>query len=128
MRRFREKVFPKSPPRTPPPPTVGPVNQALTTIDPQAKGLGMLIASAGTIASSIASPPSDPTDTASDEPGSSKESRWRMAYNAAKIAIDVANASSDMFLPLKAVVGALSVFIMNYDVRFLQASHRLIER
>ena len=51
-----------------------------------------------------------------------------MAYNAAKIAIDVANASSDMFLPLKAVVGALSVFIMNYDVRFLQASHRLIER
>ena len=34
------------------------------------------------------------------------------------MAIEVADASSDMFLPLKAVVGALSVFIKNYDVRF----------
>ncbi|KAF9785144.1 hypothetical protein BJ322DRAFT_1108609 [Thelephora terrestris] len=31
------------------------------------------------------------------------------------MAIDIANASSDMFLPLKAVVGALSVLIKNYD-------------
>ena len=45
-----------------------------------------------------------------------------MAYEAVKIAIDIANASTDMFLPLKAVVGALSVLIKNYDVRFLQVS------
>ena len=126
MRRLLEKALPKSPPRTPPPPTVGPVSQALTTIDPRVKGLGMLIATASGIASSIASPPRDPADIAPDEPGPSKESHWRTAYNAAKIALDTANASSDMFLPLKAVVGALSVFIKNYDVRFLQAS-RLIE-
>jgi len=30
--------------------------------------------------------------------------------------IGFAKESSDMFLPLKAVVGALSVLIMNYDV------------
>jgi len=30
--------------------------------------------------------------------------------------VDVAKESSDMFLPLKAVVGALSVLIKNYDV------------
>jgi len=30
--------------------------------------------------------------------------------------IGFAKESSDMFLPLKAVVGALSVFITNYDV------------
>ena len=33
------------------------------------------------------------------------------------MAVEIANASSDMFLPLKAVVGALSVLIKNYDVR-----------
>jgi len=30
--------------------------------------------------------------------------------------VDIAKESSDMFLPLKAVVGALSVLIKNYDV------------
>ena len=32
------------------------------------------------------------------------------------MAVEVAKESSDMFLPLKAVVGALSVLIKNYDV------------
>lgn len=32
------------------------------------------------------------------------------------MAVEIANASSDMFLPLKAVVGVLSVLIKNYDV------------
>jgi len=32
------------------------------------------------------------------------------------MAVDIAKESSDMFLPLKAVVGALSVLIKNYDV------------
>ena len=51
-------------------------------------------------------------------PGSSKESGWGTAYEAARIAIDIAKETSDMFLPLKAVVGALSVLFKNYDVRF----------
>ena len=38
------------------------------------------------------------------------------------MAVEIANASSDMFLPLKAVVGALSVLIKNYDVGPSQAS------
>lgn len=81
-------------------------------------GIGALAASTSAIALSIASPPCDPTDIALDQPESSKESGWGTAYEAAKIAVDIANESSDMFLPLKAVVGALSVLIRNYDVRF----------
>ena len=111
-----------SSPRTPPSPIVGPVNQALTRIDPRVKGVGVLAASTSAIALSIGSPSSDLTDTASEEPGSSKESCWGTAYEAAKIAIDVAKESSDMFLPLKAVVGALSVLIKNHDVRFSRVS------
>lgn len=38
------------------------------------------------------------------------------------MAVEIANASSDMFLPLKAVVGALSVLIQNYDVRLPKSS------
>jgi hypothetical protein len=41
---------------------------------------------------------------------------WQMAYGAARMAIEMAKESSDMFLPLKAVVGAMSVLIKNYDV------------
>lgn len=47
---------------------------------------------------------------------SSKESVWRTTYEAARIAVDIANASPDMFLPLKAVTGTLSVLIKNYGV------------
>jgi hypothetical protein len=32
------------------------------------------------------------------------------------MAVDITKESSDMFLPLKAVVGAISVLIKNYDV------------
>ena len=66
--------------------------------------------------SPMSSPPPTPAH------GSPKESGWGTAYEAAKIAIDIVNESSDMFLPLKAVVGALSVLIKNYDVRFLRGS------
>ena len=76
----------------------------------------MLAASSSAIALAVASPFCDPTDTTPNEPGSSKESAWTVAYGAARMAVEIANASSDMFLPLKAVVGALSVLIKNYDV------------
>ena len=41
---------------------------------------------------------------------------WQTAYSAAKIAVDIAKESSGMLPPLKAVVGAISVLIKNYDV------------
>ena len=85
----------------------------------------MLAPSTSAIPLRTAPPPRDPTDTAIDGPRSSKESHWGTAYEAAKIAIDIANASSDMFLPLKAVVGALSVLLKNYDVRVSQVSHQI---
>ncbi|KAF9785244.1 hypothetical protein BJ322DRAFT_1108700 [Thelephora terrestris] len=104
-----------SPPPTPTPPVVEPVKQGLPIKHTKAKDLSVLAASATAIALSVASPSCSPMDTALDEPGPSKESCWKTAYEAAKIAIDIANASSDMCLPLKAVVGALSVLIKNYD-------------
>lgn len=92
------------------------IKQGLASFYPRSKDRRALVASSSAIALSIASPPSDPTDPTLDEPGSSKDLGWRTAYQAAKLAVDIANASSDMFLPLKAVVGALSVLLQNYDV------------
>ena len=75
-----------------------------------------LAASTGAIALSIVSASGDPSNIAPNEPGSSKESAWKMAYGAAKVAIETVKEASDMCLPLKAVLGALSVLIKNYDV------------
>jgi len=52
------------------------------------------------------------------ESGSHKvaDSAWKTAYSTARVAISIAKESSDMFLLLKAVVGALSILIENYDV------------
>jgi hypothetical protein len=44
------------------------------------------------------------------------DSAWQTAYSTARMVIDIAKESSDMLLPLKAIVGALSVLIKNYDV------------
>ena len=41
---------------------------------------------------------------------------WQAAYSAARVALEIVKESSDMFLPLKAVAGAMSVLIKNYDV------------
>ena len=41
---------------------------------------------------------------------------WQAAYGAAKIAVEFAKESSDMFPPLKAVAGAIFVLIRSYDV------------
>jgi len=53
---------------------------------------------------------------------------WQTAYNAIRMAIETVKESSDMFLPLKAVVGAISVLMKNYDVSvsYLQTKHLLI--
>ena len=44
------------------------------------------------------------------------DSAWQTAYGTARAIIDIAKEPSDVFLPLKAVVGALFVLIRNYDV------------
>jgi len=49
-------------------------------------------------------------------PHQAADSAWRTAYSTARMMVNVTKESSDMFLPLKAVVGALSVLIKNYDV------------
>ena len=121
MHRFRKKPSPSTSPTNSQPPTSTPpivdyIKQELATFYPQTKDSRALAAASSAIALSIASPSCDPTGTTPDEPGSSKESGWRTAYGAARMAVEVANASSDMFLPLKAVVGALSVLLKNYDV------------
>ena len=54
-----------------------------------------------------------PSDGAADR---GIDTGWRTAYAAARMAIEVAKESSDMFLPLKAVVGAMSVLMKNCDV------------
>ena len=45
-----------------------------------------------------------------------RDAGWQTAYGVARMAVEMAKESSDMFPPLKAVVGALSVLIKNYDV------------
>jgi hypothetical protein len=115
-----------STPPTATPPVVEPVEQGLTISNPKVKGIRVLAARANAIALAIASPSLGPTEPALDEPGSSQESCWKTVYEGAKMAIDITNASSDMCLPLKAVVGALSVLIKNYDVRLSRVSRPIV--
>ena len=76
-----------------------------------------LAATSAAIALSIGSILYDTRDTSSDGTDvRGKGSDWHTAYGAARMAVEIANESSDMFLPLKAVVGALSVLIRNCDV------------
>jgi hypothetical protein len=76
-----------------------------------------LVTPSGAIALTVGSTSCDPSD---DETGPSGGSRWRTAYETARMAVDITKESSDMFPPLKAVVGALSVLIKNYDVKYNQ--------
>jgi hypothetical protein len=45
-----------------------------------------------------------------------RDTGWQSTYAAARMAVEIAKESSDMFPPLKAVVGAMSVLIKNCDV------------
>ena len=104
------------------------IKKGLATFHPRAKDTRALAATSSAIVLSIIPASCNPSDVASDEPessdepGSSKESVWKTAYGAARIAVETAKESSDMCPPLKAVMGALSVFIKNYDVSSSHAS------
>jgi len=54
-----------------------------------------------------------PGDGAADR---GRDAGWRTAYAAVRMAVEVTKESSDLCLPLKAVVGAVSVLIKNCDV------------
>ena len=87
-----------------------------------------LAASSTAIALSIGSAFSntDGYDRSSD--GTTVQGRytgWQTAYDAARMAIEITKESSDLFLPLKAVAGAISILVKNYDVSApsLQTEH-----
>ena len=74
----------------------------------------MLAATSSAIALSITPAFDDvPNDGAADK---GKDTGWRTAYAAVRMAVEVTKESSDMFLPLKAVVGAVSILMKNCDV------------
>ena len=83
---------------------------------PQVKDLRVLAASSSAVALATASPSCILADDEPFEPALSTESSWKTAYEAARMAVELANASSDMFLPLKMVLDALSALAKNFDV------------
>ena len=90
-----------------------------------------LAATSAAIALSIGSAFSDTRDTSSGGPPiQERDTGWQTAYDAIRMAVETIKESSDMFLPLKAVVGAVSVLMKNYDVSasYLQTGHLLILR
>ena len=88
-----------------------------------------LAATSAAIALSIGSAFSDTRDVTSD--GTTIQGRdtgWQIAYDAIRMAVETIKESSDLCLPLKAIVGAISVLMKNYDVSVsrLQTEHLLI--
>jgi len=75
-----------------------------------------LAASSTAIALSIGSAffNTDTYDTPSDV--RRRDTGWQTVYAAVRMAVEALKESSDMLLPLKAVVGAMSVLMKNYDV------------
>jgi len=69
-----------------------------------------LAATSAAIALSIGTPFSDARGVTIQDTG------WQTTYAAVRMAVDAIKESSDLCLPLKAVVGAMSVLIKNYDV------------
>ena len=54
-----------------------------------------------------------PSDGATDQ---ERYTSWKTAYAAVRMATEITKESSDLCLPLKAVVGAMSTLMKNYDV------------
>jgi len=82
-----------------------------------------LAASSTAIALSIASPFYDIHDAHSDgDTVQGKDTTWQTAYDTARMTVEITKESSDMLLPLKAVAGAISVLIKNYDVSILSVN------
>ena len=76
---------------------------------------GALVVSSAAIALSISSAFSDNRDASSDGRVIARGTAWGAAHSATKMALDVVKESSDSFIPLKAVTGALSVLMKSYN-------------
>lgn len=77
----------------------------------------VLAATSSAIALSLGSARHDIRDPSDDDATArGRDTNWQTAYSVARMAVEIAKETSDMFLPLKAVVGAVSVLIKNYDV------------
>jgi len=79
-----------------------------------------LAATSSAIALSIGSAFSDPSGTSSDAPTVQRMGTIRRTtYAAVRMAVEIAKESSDLCPPLKAVVGAMSALMKDYDVSVL---------
>jgi hypothetical protein len=104
------------PPADIPSPTPTPPAELIQRFTSQ-KDLRALAASSTAVALPFGSPFHGTLNTSGD--GTTirgRDTGWQAAYAAARMAVEITKESSDMFLPLKAVVGAMSVLITNYDV------------
>ena len=81
------------------------------------RDLRAVAASSTAIALSIGSAFYDVRDVSSDNAAvQGTDAGWQTAYAAIKMAVEITKETSDLFPPLKAVVGAVSALIKNYDV------------
>ena len=112
MPRFRRS---KSSSNTSPPTPTPPV-KLVRKLTSQRESTA-LAATSSAIALSISSAFSGADDTSSGGVTNQEgDTGWKTAYAAVRMAIEVTKESSDLCLPLKAVVGAMSVLTKNYDV------------
>ena len=129
------------PTSTPTPPTESLIQKRLSTL--HRRDVKTLAASSIAVASSIGSPSlnqiypprlrathtSRSNHDAVDQESSSHraaDSAWQTAYSTARMVIGIAKESSGMLLPLKAIIGALSVLIKNYDVSPIPVTTELL--
>jgi len=81
------------------------------------KDPGALATLSAGIALSIGSPSDDSRDTPGDGAAvQGTDAVVQTTYAAVRMAVEIAKESSDLCLPLKAVVGAISALMKNYDV------------
>ena len=108
MPRFHKAKLPA----TTPPSPVGQVQKSTS------KSMSRVLPATSTAtALSVGSALNDTHDKSSgDTTVQGSDTGWQTAYGAARMAVEIAKESSDAFLPLKAVVGAISVLIKNCDV------------
>jgi len=112
MPHFRRPKQPADTPASTPTPSAELVQDLTFQRDSRA-----LVALSATIALSIASAFNDTRGTSSDDTAvQGMDAMRQTAYSAVRMAVEVVKESSDMFLPLKAVAGAMSALMKNYDV------------
>ena len=112
MHRFRKST----PSAVTPPPTPESPAELVPTLVSQ-RDSRAIAATSSAIALSTISAFASTRDVSGDGVADrGRDTGWQTAYAAARIAVEIAKESSDMCLPLKAVVGAISALMKNCDV------------